>query len=356
MISNNTFHPSIPVLNLSDFLGHDAASKSAFVSGLRRAMSEVGFVALTGVSVNKELLNKSYEVSKQFFSKSQEEKERLKSSTNSGERGYVNLESPKELPITKRDQKEFLHIGRELSVEQNAALGYPENIWPTDWEMKAPVMEMYGHLEELVSPIGKAISLAIGEEENYLEKLTEQGDHLMRFLHYSPATEQTANWAAEHTDLNLFTIIPPATSKGLQVLTKDGVWIDAIVPEEAVVVNVSDMLENHTNGLLRSAVHRVVPQGEGIERYSIVYFPHTRDDCDLSPIKRLVHEMDGVQRFPNATRRELLDWHIVALGRAKEDVKQRVVESGITKRFSRLDNDRLRKINAKVKSVIALDS
>ena len=117
------FHPSIPTLNLADFLGESSDKKRVFVQGLRTAMTEVGFVALTSANVNIELLNKTYDISKQIFSMSQTAKDQFKSSTNSGERGYVNLESPKELPLTKRDQKEFLHFGRELTEDQKRVLG-----------------------------------------------------------------------------------------------------------------------------------------------------------------------------------------------------------------------------------------
>ncbi len=49
-----------------------------------------------------------------------------------------------------------------------------------------------------------------------------------------------------------------------------------------ILVNVGDLLDYWTNGLLKSTVHRVVLPGGGKEdRYSIAYFCHPADDTEL---------------------------------------------------------------------------
>lgn len=57
-----------------------------------------------------------------------------------------------------------------------------------------------------------------------------------------------------------------------------------------ILVNIGDLLEDWTGGLLKSTVHRVVfPQKgasvkEGGDRYSIAYFCHPLDDATLDPV------------------------------------------------------------------------
>lgn len=60
-----------------------------------------------------------------------------------------------------------------------------------------------------------------------------------------------------------------------------------------ILVNIGDLLEDWTGGLLRSTVHRVIfPQGgQGADRYSIAYFCHPLDDATLDPVpSKIVQE------------------------------------------------------------------
>ena len=77
---------------------------------------------------------------------------------------------------------------------------------------------------------------------------------------------------------------------GLEILSPQSTWSSVPVyppgTEEDLVppilVNVGDLLDHWTNGLLKSTVHRVVLPGGGNEdRYSIAYFCHPTDDTEL---------------------------------------------------------------------------
>ena len=66
-------------------------------------------------------------------------------------------------------------------------------------------------------------------------------------------------WAGEHGDINLITALPRASAPGLQVKT-DGGWVDAVAPEGQVIINTGMMLEQLTNGVIPTGIHRVVPR------------------------------------------------------------------------------------------------
>lgn len=59
-------------------------------------------------------------------------------------------------------------------------------------------------------------------------------------------------------------------------------------PSPPILVNMGDLFEFWTNGLFRSAVHRVVFPKEarrgGEDRYSIAFFCHPVDDTVLEPV------------------------------------------------------------------------
>ena len=82
---------------------------------------------------------------------------------------------------------------------------------------------------------------------------------ILRLLHYvrqpNIKDHQSVNMGA-HTDYECLTLLH-TRNQGLQVLRKDDTWIDIPVDPAALVVNIGDMLEAWSNGLLLSTPHRV---------------------------------------------------------------------------------------------------
>ncbi|QIV95554.1 isopenicillin N synthase-like dioxygenase [Allofrancisella inopinata] len=126
------------------------------------------------------------------------------------------------------------------------------------------------------------------------ETISEPGT-LLRILHY-PAMqgneEPGAVRAAAHEDINLITLLPIASSPGLQVLSPtNNQWYDVPCDSESIIVNIGDMLQEMTNGEYIATKHRVVkPEGEAenVDRISIPCFIHPKSDVYLS------------QRYPQA--------------------------------------------------------
>jgi isopenicillin N synthase-like dioxygenase len=104
----------------------------------------------------------------------------------------------------------------------------------------------------------------------------------LRLLRYPP-TPPNPNGvrAAAHEDINVITLLLGAEEAGLQLLTREGKWLDVNPPEGALVVNIGDMLQRLTNHVLRSTTHRVVnpsPERAHLPRYSIPFFLHFAPD------------------------------------------------------------------------------
>jgi isopenicillin N synthase-like dioxygenase len=147
--------------------------------------------------------------------------------------------------------------------------------------------------------------------------MTDQGESLLRVSYYPALTEidsaHPVYWAAPHTDIDLFTILPFATERGLQ-LEFDGQWLNVVVPEDAFIVNVGDMLENLSNGLFISARHRVMALEPGKERFSMVFFIHPKEGSDLTPLTECVQLSGGTQRYAPGIREEFLWERLLELG------------------------------------------
>ena len=83
-----------------------------------------------------------------------------------------------------------------------------------------------------------------------------------------------------------------------------------------ILVNIGDLMQFWTNGLLRSTVHRVVfPEGQREDRYSIAYFCHPLDHVEIETVPS---KMVNARNPGNNTRKSIT---------ADEYLKQRLVET-----------------------------
>lgn len=334
----DSFDSTIPVVDMLDF--YNPSQRGIFIQGLKEAFQKYGFVAVVNANLpQEEVLDSAYKTIIEFFKQPLEKKLEIKSKVNSGERGYVNSESAKGQNSTVTDYKEFIHIGRELTPEQAQRLQYPENLWPQDFELKGSIIELYRSLEGLVTPFSEAISEAMGMPTSFLSSMTHDGDHLLRTVHYPANPPEGEYWAAEHTDINLFTLLPRATSEGLQLKLDDGTWMDVTVPKGAILMNVGDMLQNLTNGLFRSSVHRVEAKVKGEERFSIVLFAHAHRDDRMDPLPGCIEATGGRRKYPLATRQQLLEQRIVEMGRASVKMMKDLYHSGLLEQQEQLGID-----------------
>lgn len=105
--------------------------------------------------------------------------------------------------------------------------------------------------------------------------------HRLKLVHY-PASDGSASTqgVGPHKDSSgwwtfLLQASPPEV-KGLQVLNKEGNWVDVPVIPGSFVVNIGQAFEVVTNGVCKATTHRVL--GGSNERYSIPFFQGVRRD------------------------------------------------------------------------------
>ncbi|SRR5581483_6458736 len=323
------FDATIPVLDMKEYLQPE--TKDKFVQELYQALSEVGFFAVVNTGVDPQILDAGYQACFDFFRLSQEQKMRVNDPQLCGQRGYVPGECAK--GAASGDFKEFYHVGRTRDSEELKALGILPNIWPENFDLQNPLCALHSVLEEHSVLLERAIAEAIGVRNDLFTEMTRDGDLLLRAIHYPANPPQGRLWASEHTDIDLLTILPCATADGLQVLNKQGEWIDVRVPPNAFIVNGGDMLENITNGEFRSGLHRVVAKDGNYERYSIVFFIHPRSPDRLDPLPECIARTGGVRRYANANRLELLQERLVDLGLASFPMMQDLAASGLMERL-----------------------
>ena len=314
---------NIPSVDLADFLSDDPKRKEKFVEKIGKAYEEIGFVALKNHFLSDELVEELYKEVKSFFDLPLETKQKYEIEGLAGQRGYISFGKEHAKGKKEGDLKEFWHFGQEPSEDANLTEEYPENVKVEELKDFNHVgMEAYRMLEKTGIYVLRALALYIGLEEHYFDHWASNGNSILRPIHYPPITEEPkgAVRAGAHGDINLITLLMGASTGGLQVLRKDGEWIDAIPQEDELVINVGDMLERHTNNKLRSTIHRVInpPKEEWDKpRYSIPFFMHPRSDMRLDCLEECIDE-DHPKQYEDITAGEFLNQRLVEIGLAKK--------------------------------------
>ncbi len=250
-----------------------------------RSFEEFGFAVIRDHGIPQELIDRAEQLSKEFFALPDDVKRAYKIEGGGGARGYTPFGTEKAKDAKVHDLKEFWHVGRDLPAGHALAEYMAPNIWPSEVPgFEQTFGELYAAFETAGGRVLEAVALHLDLPREFFASTVEDGNSVMRLLHYPPLDSEDAEGAiraAAHGDINTITLLLGAEEAGLELLTTDGEWLAIDPPEGALVVNIGDMLDRLTNGRLRSTTHRVVnPSGAAARRsrYSMPFFLHFRPD------------------------------------------------------------------------------
>ncbi|MEM6295861.1 MAG: 2-oxoglutarate and iron-dependent oxygenase domain-containing protein [Myxococcota bacterium] len=269
---------SIPVLSLHDLAPGQRQPDA--VKTLGEALETFGFVAITDHGVPEALLGNAYGRAQDLFGLPTEAKRAYENADNGRQRGYTSMgvEHAKDQPLA--DLKEFWHVGRQSG-------DVVPNVEPSEVPAFASTFnDLFAELDRVASTLLASVGVYLELPEGFFERFTEGGNSVLRVIHYPPLSgtvEPGAVRAAAHEDINLITVLPVATEPGLQLMTREGEWIDVQTPPNVMVCDSGDMLQLFTGGRLRSTTHRVVnPAGDANRsRYSMPFFCHPHNKALL---------------------------------------------------------------------------
>lgn len=290
--------PHVPTLDLRRY----DTDRDAFVDELGRAYEEFGFCSIRGHGIPPEVLERAYETFRRFFALPEETKRAYHVAGGGGARGYTpfGIETAKDARFP--DLKEFWHIGREVARDAPHAETMPANLWPEEVaDFRANGIRLYEELDRLGVRVLRALALHIGLAESYFDDKVDHGNSILRAIHYPPIEgfpEGVRSGA--HEDINLITLLVGASSAGLELLGKDGRWLPIHTEDDAIVVNLGDMLQRLTNHVYPSTTHRVVnPTGEAARtpRYSIPFFLHPNPEFLIRTLPSCIRD-DRPDRYP----------------------------------------------------------
>ncbi|KAI4316274.1 hypothetical protein L6164_024270 [Bauhinia variegata] len=183
------------------------------------------------------------------------------------------------------------------------AHGFTNLMWPQGNPAFCETMSsMSCKMLELSSLILKMIVQGMGLPKHYIsdvEGLKSSGN--LRLIKYTvPRNNQDSKQGLlPHTDKSSLSILCQVNEvQGLEVLSKQGKWIQINIPCGGFVVLVGDVLKAWSNGRLHAVTHRVMMNGDK-DRYTIGLFALPEEEKKIEVPHELVDEEHPLryQRF-----------------------------------------------------------
>ncbi len=304
MSSTSEINPgtALPLIGVADLRSGDPAKIRIVADAIGRAARQFGFFRICDHGIDLALVEATYDAARRFFRQPDAVKRCYYIAKSSNHRGYVPFTEKGDYPDEVHRSYEAFDLGLDLPADDcdylagNRMLG--PNVWPDVRGFRSAVTTYYDRVSKLgrlmCSALEVHLNLPPGAMTDQMSKPISQ----LRLLHYvrdiATTDHKSVNMGA-HTDYECLTLLH-TRNEGLQVMTQDDVWIDVPADPNVLVVNIGDMLEAWTGGLLRSTPHRVLNLSP--ERFSMPYFVAANHDTMIAPFPQLMRPDPGAEYEP----------------------------------------------------------
>ena len=268
---------------------------------IRWALTNAGFMYVKNHGVDAAVVERAFDRTRAFFNLPMEEKMKLHVS-KSGEalRGYIEPFGENTDPTKTKDLKECFDLGPETEATSPF---FGPNQWPEDAMVPGFRDAVYGYHEDmkrlsvlLLTGIARSLDL---DPDHFAPKM-KNPISIQRLLHYPSQVglvDESIIGIGAHTDYGNLTILAQDDVGGLQVMNRDGAWIEGTPIPGTFVINIGDLIQRLTNGIYLANLHRVV-NTSGRERYSIPFFIDADYDAEFAPLPSCVTAGNPVRYGP----------------------------------------------------------
>ncbi|MER9676994.1 2-oxoglutarate and iron-dependent oxygenase domain-containing protein [Mesorhizobium sp. M0208] len=288
----------LPVVDIAPLL--DGSNKHRVAKEIRWALSNTGFMYVKNHGIPQDFVDSVFDVSRRFFDLPTSQKMTLHvSKSDVALRGYIEPFGENTDPGKTKDLKECFDIGPERSTLEGPFFG------PNQWPSSLPEFQKltYGYHQKMVDLakiLLKGIALSLDQSESYFETFMRNPISIQRLLHYPPQSgyigEEIIGIGA-HTDYGNLTILAQDDVGGLQVMNRDGDWVEGIPIHGTFVINIGDLIQRLTNAVYLANMHRVV-NTSGHERYSNPFFIDADFDAIIEPLPSCVTDSNPLRYNP----------------------------------------------------------
>lgn len=283
----------IPIINISRIFSDEPAARHAVAEEIKKAATTSGFFYMSGHGIPDEVIGAALEAAKDFFHQPQDIKQRVNQAASKWFNGWNGPKSHRANAVESLDHRESFGFRYDprydpavedvdtIPEEIKAGFRAEEYCWTQTSNLphfKQDVLDYWRACLALARQLIRIFALALDLPENYFDEKTSHPDAAVA-LNYYPTIPESAGKdtgveavsIGSHTDLQFFTMLWQDQNGGLQVLNRDGQWLNAKPIEGTFVVNIGDYLMRITNDRFVSTVHRA-KNFTNNERFSMPFF------------------------------------------------------------------------------------
>lgn len=264
---------AIPIIDVSAARGVDGPTAD-FGHEFTDILHSIGFAIVSNHGVSTDLRAEVFDMMQRFFELPTRDRERIAKTSSPFFRGWepVGAESTNNAP----DVREQIDVWTEWPVTTTTEPAYNKLLGPNQW-LSDDILR--GHrdislrwidaLSTLADQLMSSLSIGLGLPAEHLHDMFgDQPMSLAKFIHYPPTPDGAAGVNAHH-DAGFLTVLATDQTPGLQVQNPQGGWVDVPAVEDALVINLGEVLQAMTGNYLRATPHRVIATNE---RLSAGYF------------------------------------------------------------------------------------
>lgn len=295
-------YENLPLIDVSGLSSSDQNTFDRVADEIGIAARTLGFFRIVNHGIDYSLIERTYRMAERFFALPEKEKDRHYIGQSTNHRGYVPFSEKGDYPDEVNRSYEAFDLGLDLPDDDpdylagNRVLG--PNVWPDVDGFKTVVSEYYKQISTLGLLVCSALERHLGLSRGTMTRQMSKPVSQLRLLHYVRQNHvinaKSVNMGA-HTDYECLTLLHTRNA-GLQVMTAEDRWINVPVDPMVFVVNIGDMLEAWTNGMLRSTPHRVLNLSP--ERLSMPYFVAANYDTLIRPFPELIQKGEVAKYEP----------------------------------------------------------
>ncbi len=288
---------SFASFDLAAFEASSGADRRALAQSLDEICRTSGFLVLRGHGVSPSVIADVWAAAADFFAQDMAAKAKVAAPYAGYPYGWMGPDTEalaKSKGVdTPPDLKESFN-GGPLAVPDGIsdpdahAFCYQPTLWPDLPSFRSAWEAYYQAMEDLAARVMRAFAASLSLDDNVFDDVLDAPVSALRALHY-PAIMGVAlenqQRAGAHTDYGSLTILlPQPGSRGLEIMSPEGDWIEVPAPENAFVINIGDLMARWTNDRWVSTLHRVVAHPHQPARQSLAYFHQPNWEAVITPL------------------------------------------------------------------------
>lgn len=288
----------IPVIDLAPLL--DGSDKMAVARAIRWALSNAGFMQVRNHGIPQAMVEDLFDVTRRFFDLPGSDKMALHlGKSGPAMRGYTGPFDRATDPGRIRDLTEGFDIGPERAALEGPFFG--PNQWPLGFaRFRRLMMACHDRMVTLSRQVLGGIALSLDLPETFFEPMMQDPIRILRLLHAPPqhghADRDTAFTGAQ-VDLGNLAIRTHEGAGSLQVMNRDGQWIEATPMRGALLINIGDLMQRLTNDLYLANLHRIAGL-QGQESHAIRFFIDADADAVIAPLPACLSQANPPRHPP----------------------------------------------------------